>query len=57
MRFTLNNNICDFAKLITIDWKSIKLNKVNRQVTCLQRCICRDSKENDRKKVRNFKDN
>ena len=54
MRFTPNNNICEPAKPITTDWKSIKWNKVNRHVTSLQRRIYRASRNNDRKKVRDL---
>lgn len=54
MSFTPNNNICEPAKPITTDWKSIKWNKVNRHVTSLQRRIYRASRENDKKKVRDL---
>ena len=54
MRFTPNDNICEPAKPITTDWKSIKWNKVNRHVTSLQRRIYRASRNNDRKKVRDL---
>ena len=54
MRFTPNNNICEPAKPITTDWKSIKWNNVNRHVTNLQRRIYHASRNNDRKKVRDL---
>lgn len=54
MSFTPNNNICEPAKPDTIDWKSIKWNKVNRHVTNLQERIYRASKENDLKKENYF---
>ena len=54
MRFTPNNDICEPAKPITTDWKTIKWNKVNRHVTSLQERIYRASKENDKKKVRDL---
>ena len=54
MSFTPNSNICEPAKPITTDWKSIKWNKVYRYVTSLQRRIYRASRNNDRKKVRDL---
>ena len=54
MRFTPNSNICEPAKPITTDWKSIKWNKINRHVTSLQRRIYRASRENNEKKVRDL---
>ena len=54
MRLTPNNNICEPAKPITTDWKSIKWNKVNRHVTSLQRRIYHASREKDKKKVRDL---
>ena len=54
MRFTPNSNICEPAKPITTDWKSINWNKVNRHATSLQGRIYRASRENDKKRVRDL---
>ena len=54
MSFTPNSDICEPAKPITTDWRSIKWRKVNRHVTSLQRRIYRASRNNDKKKVRDL---